>query len=95
MSMHDHLFTAQTAPPQASAFPLADSIASLGTRIADWLATAADYYAAAASTSSCPGSRTPSCSGAGSRAQTWRATSAKPATAPPDDTTAHERWRSQ
>jgi hypothetical protein len=48
MSMHDHPFTAQTAPPQASAFPLADSTASLGTRPADWLATAADYYAAAA-----------------------------------------------
>jgi hypothetical protein len=27
---------------------LLDRIASLGTRIADWLATAADYYAAAA-----------------------------------------------
>jgi hypothetical protein len=46
--MHDHLFAAQIARPQAPAFPLADSIASLGSRIADWLATSAEYYAAAA-----------------------------------------------
>jgi hypothetical protein len=82
MSMHDHLFTAQTAPPQASAFPLAGSTASLDTRLADWLATAADYYTAAAIYEQLAGCRTPSCSGAGSRAQTWRATFAKPATAP-------------
>jgi len=48
MTMHDRLLPAQTGPRPASAFPLAGSISSAGRRIADWLATAADYYTAAA-----------------------------------------------
>jgi hypothetical protein len=48
MTMHDRLLPAQAAPRSASAFPLGVSISSVGRRIADWLATAADYYAAAA-----------------------------------------------
>jgi hypothetical protein len=48
MNMHDRLLPAQTGPHPASAFPLAGSISSVGRRIASWLATAADYYAAAA-----------------------------------------------
>ena len=48
MTMHDRLLPAQTGPRPASAFPLAGGISSAGRRIADWLATTADYYAAAA-----------------------------------------------
>jgi hypothetical protein len=46
--MHVHPLPTQTAPLQAPEVPLASCISSLGRRIADWLATAADYYAAAA-----------------------------------------------
>jgi hypothetical protein len=48
MTMHGRLLPAQTGPRPASAFPLAGAISSVGGRIADWLATAADYYDAAA-----------------------------------------------
>jgi hypothetical protein len=48
MTMHVHVLPAQTATPQAPDVPFANGISSLGKRIADWLATAADYYAAAA-----------------------------------------------
>jgi hypothetical protein len=48
MTMHDHLLSAQTALRQAPEVPVANCISSFGTRIADWLATAADYYYAAA-----------------------------------------------
>ena len=46
--MHDHLLPAQTALRQATEVPFAICVSSFGTRIADWLATAADYYTAAA-----------------------------------------------
>jgi hypothetical protein len=48
MSMHDRLLPALTAPRLAFPFSLAGSVASVGARIAEWLATAADYWAAAA-----------------------------------------------
>ena len=48
MTMHDHLLPAQTALRQAPEVPFANCVSSLGTRTADWLATAADYYTAAA-----------------------------------------------
>ena len=48
MTMHDRLWPAPTALRPASLLPLAGSIASVGARIAEWLATAADYCAAAA-----------------------------------------------
>ena len=44
MTMRDHVWSAQTSlrPPSA------DWASSLRSRIADWLATAVDYYTAAA-----------------------------------------------
>lgn len=48
MTMHDRLWPAPTAPRPGSLLPLADRVASVGARIAEWLATAADYCAAAA-----------------------------------------------
>lgn len=38
----------EAAPRNPSGWPIARSISSLGTRVADWIKTAADYYAAAA-----------------------------------------------
>jgi hypothetical protein len=48
MTIHDHLLQAGAAQDNASPLRLSDFSSSLGTRIADWLATAADYYTAAA-----------------------------------------------
>jgi hypothetical protein len=48
MTMHDRLMPAQATRRPAFVFPLADSLFSVGSRIAEWLATAADYYTAAA-----------------------------------------------
>ena len=48
MTMHNRLLPAPMAPRPASLLLLAGSIASVGARIAEWLATAADYWAAAA-----------------------------------------------
>jgi hypothetical protein len=45
--MHVHPLPAQTAQREAADVPFASCISSLGW-ISDWLATAADYYAAAA-----------------------------------------------
>jgi hypothetical protein len=47
MTIHVHTLPAQTARCQAPDVPFASRIASLGWRISDWLATAADYYTAA------------------------------------------------
>lgn len=48
MTMYDHLLPAQTAPRQVPEAPLANRLPSLGTRIAGWITTAANYYTAAA-----------------------------------------------
>ena len=48
MTTHDLLLPAQPPLAQPSGSALANCVSSLGTRIADWLATAADYYTAAA-----------------------------------------------
>lgn len=48
MTNHDHLLPAEAARRSASLLRLSDFGSSLGTRIADWITTAADYYEAAA-----------------------------------------------
>jgi len=48
MTGHDHPLPAQSTLRSAPEIPFANSVSSLGTRFADWLATAADYYTAAA-----------------------------------------------
>ena len=48
MPMHDYVLAAQTSLRQAPEAPFANCAASLGSLIGDWLATAADYYTAAA-----------------------------------------------
>jgi hypothetical protein len=47
MTMHDHLLSAEAAHRDASPSKLSDLSSSLRARFADWIATAADYYAAA------------------------------------------------
>jgi hypothetical protein len=47
MTMHDHLMSAKVGPHSAWPFRLSDFGSSRGTRIAAWIATAADYYTAA------------------------------------------------
>jgi hypothetical protein len=44
-AQHSPAWSALRQPPGV---PFVDRVSSLGTRIADWLATAADYYTAAA-----------------------------------------------
>jgi len=48
MTMHDHLLSAEAAQHHASPLAHSGSSCSFAARIADWLATAADYYTAAA-----------------------------------------------
>lgn len=48
MTTHIRLLAARTARRPASTFPRAARVSLVGKRIADWLATAADYYTAAA-----------------------------------------------
>src|SRR5262245_948774 len=48
MSMHAQHSPAWPPQRQAREVPFANCVSPLGTRIADWLATAADYYTAAA-----------------------------------------------
>ena len=48
MTRHDHASPAQTTLGSEPEATFANSISSLGTRFADWVATAADYYTAAA-----------------------------------------------
>jgi hypothetical protein len=48
MTTHDHVLLARTSLQQAPLAPFARRVASLGSLIADWLATAADYFTAAA-----------------------------------------------
>ena len=48
MTMHDHLLPAKAAQHIASRLAHSGSSCSLAARIAVWLATAADYYIAAA-----------------------------------------------
>jgi hypothetical protein len=48
MTIHDHLLPAGAAQDNASPLRLSDFGTSLGTRIAGWITTAADYYTAAA-----------------------------------------------
>jgi hypothetical protein len=48
MNMHARHSPAWTTLRQAHNVPFANRVSSLGTRVADWLATAADYYTAAA-----------------------------------------------
>jgi hypothetical protein len=48
MTGHDHPLPARTTPRSALVRPFANIVSSLGTRFADWLATATDYYTAAA-----------------------------------------------
>jgi hypothetical protein len=48
MPMHDYISPSQTSLRQAPEAPFANCAASLGSLIGDWLATAADYYTAAA-----------------------------------------------
>jgi hypothetical protein len=48
MNMHAQHAPAWTALRQAHEVPFANCVSSLGNRIADWLATAAEYYSAAA-----------------------------------------------
>ena len=45
--MYHQALPAQGAPQPASASTLAERVSSARRRIADWLATAADYYTAA------------------------------------------------
>jgi len=47
MTIHDHLLPAGAAQDNASPLRLSDFSSSLGTRIAGWITTAADYYTAA------------------------------------------------
>lgn len=48
MTIHDHLVPAEAARPSGSTSRLFGVISSLCARIAVWIRTAADYYAAAA-----------------------------------------------
>ena len=48
MTMHDHVLPAQSALRQTPKARVANRVSSVGARIADGLATAADYYTAAA-----------------------------------------------
>jgi hypothetical protein len=48
MTMHDHLLPAEAARHNASPLALSGSSPSFAARIADWITTAASYYAAAA-----------------------------------------------
>ncbi len=47
MTIHDHLLPARAARHNGSPSRLFDIISPLATRIAGWITTAADYYAAA------------------------------------------------
>jgi hypothetical protein len=47
MIVHDRLLPVQASRDPTSIFPLAGSFASVGAGIAQWLATAADYWVAA------------------------------------------------
>jgi hypothetical protein len=47
VTIHDHLLPALAARDNASPLRLSDFSSSLGTRIAGWITTAADYYTAA------------------------------------------------
>ena len=48
MAFHQHAATAEATLPEALAAPLGGSLISLRSKIATWIATCADYYAAAA-----------------------------------------------
>jgi hypothetical protein len=48
MTKHDQGLPARSTLRQAPEVSFANCVSSLGSRIADWLATAADYYTAAA-----------------------------------------------
>jgi hypothetical protein len=48
MTIHDLLLPASAALGEPSRSALANRVSALGARVADWLATAANYYAAAA-----------------------------------------------
>ena len=48
MTGHDHPSPAQTTLQSEPEVTFTNSISSLGTRFANWVATAADYYTAAA-----------------------------------------------
>ena len=48
MTGHDHPAPAQTSLRSGAEVTFANSISSLGARFTDWVATAADYYTAAA-----------------------------------------------
>jgi hypothetical protein len=81
MTMRDLLLPAQFPLGQPSGSALANCVSSLGSRIAEWFATAADYYAAATVYEQLSGLQIPNCVGEAFRAPRWAGTSHKRATA--------------